>query len=171
MRNWFFWLIIGLLSVIGGILALFNPLAASIAVEQLAGWAFAILGVLQIISAFRQTGRGASIWAGMIGALGVFVGVSLLQNPLSGLVSLTVVVAILFAVTGVAKVVMAMQIRTSRFFWLVLGSGLVSLGLAIAIFANFAMAAATVLGVLLAIELISNGVSLVALAMTLRRVG
>lgn len=168
MNNWFFWLIIGLISIVGGFLALFNPLAASIAVEQLAGWFFLIVGILQIISAFRQAGWGAAIWAGLIGLLGAFVGISLLQNPLSGVISLTMLVGILFAVVGIAKIIMAMRIRATRFFGLILISGIISLVLAIMIFANFPVSAVTVLGILLAVELISNGVSLVALSMTTR---
>jgi uncharacterized membrane protein HdeD (DUF308 family) len=166
MKNWLFWLIIGLISIVGGIIALFNPLAASMAAERLAGWIFLIVGLLQIFSAFRERGWAASIWAGLIGLLGVVVGVSLLQNPLAGVVSLTVLVAILFLIVGISKIIMAMQIRGARFFWLVMLSGIISIVLAVMIFANIPVAAATVLGILLAIELISNGASLIALSLT-----
>jgi uncharacterized membrane protein HdeD (DUF308 family) len=165
MKNWLFWLIIGLISIAGGVIALFNPLAASIAAERLAGWIFLVVGLLQIFSAFRERGWAASIWAGGIGLLGVFVGISLLQNPLAGVVSLTVIIAILLLIVGISKIIMAMQIRGTRFFWLVTLSGVISLVLAIMIFANFPVAAATVLGILLAIELISNGASLIALSL------
>ncbi len=168
MKNWLLWLLVGVISILGGLLALFNPLSATLAAEKIAGWVFLIVGLLQIASAFREQAFGATLWAGLLGVLGLFVGISLLANPLAGAVSLTALIAILFAVVGVAKIVMAFQVRHTRFFLLVLASGVISLLLALLIYSNFPSAAARILGLFLAIELLSNGASLVALSLTRR---
>ncbi len=165
MKNWMLWLIVGVISIVGGLVALINPLAATVAAERLIGWIFIIVGVLQVISAFREQGRGASLWAGLIGVLALLAGVSLLSNPFSGIISLTLVLSILIAAAGVSKLITAYKIRRARYFPLVLISGLVSIVLAILIFTNFQEAATVLLGVMLAIELISNGVSLIALSL------
>ncbi|WP_157014778.1 HdeD family acid-resistance protein [Mesorhizobium xinjiangense] len=167
MKNWLLWFLIGVVSILGGLMALANPLAATLAAEKVAGWVFLLVGLLQIVSAFREQALGATLWAGLIGVLGLFVGISLLANPLAGAVSLTALIAILFAVVGVAKLVMAFQIRSTRFFWLVLVSGGVSLLLALLI-VSFPQSAARILGLFLAIELLSNGASLIALSLTRR---
>ncbi|NHF72995.1 HdeD family acid-resistance protein [Paracoccus xiamenensis] len=158
------WIIIGIISIIAGILALANPIAATLAAEQIAGWGFLIVGVLEIFLAFRAEGWGARIWAILAAIAFVLLGIALLGNPLEGIVTLTVLAGILFMSTGIFRVIMAFQLRGTGAFWLVLLSGLLAIVLAVMIFANFPASVVTLLGVLLAIELISNGVSMIALA-------
>lgn len=160
------WIIIGVLAILAGILALANPLAASLTAEQIAGWSFLFIGLLQFFAAFRREGWGPRIWAILVGLAFVVLGILLLGNPLAGMVSLTLMVASMFLVTGIFKLVMAFSIQGTNGFWLVLLSGAVSVLLAIMIFGNFPASAASILGILLAVELISSGVSMIALSGT-----
>lgn len=100
----------------------------------------------------------------LAGAAITWLGVSLVMHPLAGIVSLTVVTALSFAFAGILKIAMGFSLRSQNGFWVILLSGLLSLVLAIMIFANFQAAAATLLGVLLAIELISNGTVMITIA-------
>jgi uncharacterized membrane protein HdeD (DUF308 family) len=75
----------------------------------------------------------------------------------------------MFVATGIAKVIFAFRIRGSGYFMLTLLSGLVSLALGVMVFTNFPQSAAVVLGVLLAIELIATGITLVSFAFLLRK--
>ena len=43
------WLVVGLISILGGIFAFFNPLSASFAAEQLAGFVFLLVGILSLL--------------------------------------------------------------------------------------------------------------------------
>lgn len=169
MQNWILWVIVGILSVVAGIFALANPMAATLTAEQLAGWMFLFIGILQVISAFRAEGFGAKIWAALLGAVGVVLGVMLLGNPLQGVVALTVVVATLFLGLGIAKILASYSLRNTPFFWAVLISGALSVVLAIMIFGNFPASVVATLGILLAIELLSNGIATIALALGSRR--
>ncbi|MFT6657947.1 HdeD family acid-resistance protein [Maritalea sp.] len=164
MRHWIIWLVAGLLSVIAGLVALANPLAATIAVEQLAGWAFLVIGLIAGYVAFQDQDQNNRIW-GLIASIGIaLIGVALFANPLAGILSLTLLVAILFLVTGVSKIFMALPMRSGNSYWTLLLSGGLSVVLAIMIFANFPQSAASILGIVLSVELISNGASLVAIA-------
>ncbi|MFV0292089.1 MAG: HdeD family acid-resistance protein [Paracoccus sp. (in: a-proteobacteria)] len=160
------WIIIGCLSIVAGIFALANPLVATLTAEQIAGWAFLFIGILQVIAVFRQNSWGGRIWAILIGVLFIALAINLLGKPIVGIVSLTLTVATLFMVTGIVRVVMAFSLRGSPAFWLVLLSGALSVVLAIMIFNNFPQSAATILGILLAVELISNGIAMIALSGT-----
>ncbi|MBU3030372.1 HdeD family acid-resistance protein [Paracoccus marinaquae] len=164
MTNRTLWIVLGVLSVITGIFALANPLAATLTAEQLAGWGFLILGILELFAAFRQPDRGGRIWIILVGIAFVLLGVMLLAKPLAGIISLTLMVAMLFMATGIFKVVMSFSLRGTGAFWLLLISGAISVLLAVMIFGNFPAAAATILGILLAVELISSGISMIALA-------
>lgn len=158
------WIVVGAISILAGIFALANPLAATLAAEQVAGWGFLIVGILQIVAAFRAEGWGGRIWAILIGIAFLLLGISLLKNPLHGIVTLTVAAGILFMATGIFRVVMSFSLRGTPAFWMVLLSGALAIVLALMIFGNFPASAVTLLGVLLAVELISNGVSIIALS-------
>lgn len=163
------WLVaLGIISLVGGFLALINPFAATLAAVFLAGWTFLILGVLQIVQAFRVRGWGGFLWALLFGILTLAVGFVLLLDPLAGTFSLTFVVAIIFLFTGVVKAFYAFSVRpTSGWGWALL-SAVISVVLGVLILANFPVAAVTVLGVLLAVELISNGVLFLLLGLGMR---
>jgi uncharacterized membrane protein HdeD (DUF308 family) len=164
MSSRILWIIMGALSILAGILALANPLAATLTAVTLAGWAFLLIGVLDLFAAFRGQEEGSKFWAICVGIAFILMGILLLARPLHGVVSLTLAVAILFLVTGAFKVVWSFQLRGSSAFWMVLLSGIVSMLLAFMIFSNFPASAATILGVLLAVELISSGISMIALS-------
>jgi uncharacterized membrane protein HdeD (DUF308 family) len=112
---------------------------------------------------------GSSWWWMALLAVVSIVGGVLLFDPLAGMVSLTVLVAVLFLVTGIAKTMFAFSLRpVSGWVW-VLVSGLVSLLLGVMILANFPWSAQAVLGILLGVELLSNGVLFLFVALGLRK--
>lgn len=160
------WGLFGVVSIVGGVLALMNPFGASVAATFIAGWVFIIIGVLEIIGTFMDKEATGKFWMVLLGALAVWLGFAILNNPLAGMVSLTVIVAISFLAAGVFKLILAFSIEDKRFFWLILLSGAVSVVLAVMIFSNFPQSAAAVLGVLLGIDLISNGATLLAVSMS-----
>ncbi len=161
--------ILGAISLIGGILALLNPFAATFAAVLLAGWTFILYGGLQIIQSFSVRGWGGFLWALLLGVLTAVVGVSLLANPFAGAISLTILVAILFLVLGAVKVMYGLSLRPVSGWGFAVISGVISILLAVLIFSDFPSSAATILGILLAIELLSNGVFLLLVAFGLRK--
>ena len=168
MSGWIWWLVIGVVLLAGGIVVLFNPFAATITAQQLTAWIFLFGGIAQLVAAFRVTGWGARFWTLILAAAFTWLGISLLNHPLAGIVALTIVAAIMFLATGLAKVIFAFSCRGTGYFWPVLLSGLVSVALAVMVFLNFPQSAAVLLGVLLAIELISSGVTLISFALFAR---
>ena len=166
--SWIWLAVLGAISLVGGIFALANPLPATFAAVLLAGWTFLLFGVLQVIQAFRVRGWPGFLWSLLLGVLTVAVGISLLKNPIAGAVSLTVLVAVLFLVLGVVKVFYGFSLRPVSGWVLAVLSGVLSVVLGFMILSNFPYAAASVLGILLAIELLSNGVFLLMVAFGLR---
>ncbi|MBY6004295.1 DUF308 domain-containing protein [Salipiger bermudensis] len=155
--------------IIGGFFALMNPFVATVAAEQMAAWFFLIGGVLQFGAAFRAGGWGARLLGILLGVAYVVLGFGLLFHPLAGIVTLTVMAAIMFLVNGVLKIVFAFSLRGSGFFWLSLLSGAISVVLAVIVFGNFLAASVSLLGILLAIELISSGVTMLSYGSYVRK--
>ena len=167
--SWIWLALLGVISLIGGILALFNPLAATITAVWLAGWTFMLFGVLQIVQSFSTKGWPGFLWSLLLGVLTLAVGVSLLGNPLAGALSLTMLVAILFLVLGVVKLMYAFSLRPVSGWGFAALSGVISIVLGLMILSDFPYSAAAVLGILLAIELLSNGAFLLIVALGLRK--
>lgn len=155
------WLVVGIISILGGIFALFNPLSATFAAEQLAGFLFLFVGVLQFIALFTVRSMGSKVFAAIGGVIGVLLGFELLTEPMQGILTLTMVVAILFMATGIVRTISAFSLRGTAAFAPVLFSGIISIILAIMIFSGYPESSTFILGVLLAVELISNGISLI----------
>ena len=164
MSGWFWWLLIGIVMIVGGVAALLNPFAATVTAEQIAAWFFIFGGILQIIAVFQGEGWGAKIWALVLAVVFLWLGISLLANPLAGILSLTLVAAIMFLASGLAKVFFSFSVRGTGYFWPVLLSGAISVILALMVFSNFPQSAAVLLGILLAVELLSSGVTLISYA-------
>lgn len=169
MKDWVKWLLLGALSVLFGIVSLGNAVLATLAVTTLTGALLLASGGFQIIGAFAPgETTGSKIFGLLMGLLMGFLGVSFLFNPLEGAISLTMLVLIMLAAGGVVRIYFSWQMRETRFFWPMLLSGGISILLAAYIYANFAAASLSFLGIMLGVELLMNGVSLMAMALTLR---
>ena len=165
-KNWVILLGLGCLFVIAGVLALLNPFGASLTVEFIAGWSFVVLGVIQFVNALREKDWGGRLWTLLMGVVAFLVGVSLVANPLQGLVALTVLLGVAFVVSGAFKVIVGWRVHDNMLKWIVMISGAASLVLGLMILTNIPGSAAIALGIMLAIELLSNGAATIALALS-----
>lgn len=165
MQNWKIQLITGVLFVIGGLLALFNPLAASLSVELLAGWFFLVVGCIQLFGAWRADDWGGRLWLILMGVVAIVLGINLLGQPLSGLIALTIVAGILFLVSAIVKIIVGLRVAMTELKIAVVLSGIVSGVLGFMILSNIPGSAVVTLGILMGVELLSTGVATIALAM------
>lgn len=165
IKGWIWWLIAGLLSLLGGLFALANPLAATLTAELLTGYLFIAVGAMMLVSIFWDNEWGSRILSLLLGLGLVVLGFGLVANPLQGVLSLTLVVAVMMLIVGVFRLILAFSVSDSRVRVFLILAGAVSLVLGAMILLNFPWSAAVVLGILLAVELISNGVSLIAISL------
>ena len=168
MKPWMKWLLLGILSVAFGVFVLGNTVAASFAVTTLTGALFLVSGVFQAVAGFSEESTFSKIFTIALGALLALVGFSFLANPLEGVISLALLVTILIGAGGAMRVIFGFRMRGTSYFWPMLVSGALSIILAIYILANFATASVQLLGVLLGIELLFNGMGLIVLAFFVR---
>jgi len=158
----------GTLSLVGGIVALLNPLAATLTAELLTGYLFIGIGVLMLLSIISDDRWGSRLLSLILGVAILAIGFNLVNKPLEGVLQLTVVVALLILFIGVLRILFAFRMPTTGLKAMLILAGVVSLGLGAMILTSFPFSAAVVLGVLLAIELISNGISMISLGFVAR---
>ena len=162
------YLLQGILMVVAGFLALVYPLIASVAIVYLLAWILIISGIFQGIGLIgaRQVPH---FWLQLISVvLAIVVGLLLLRQPEAGLVVFSVLLIVYFMVEGMAKVIFALTIRPFPNWGWVLGAGIVSILLAIYLWANLAVASEVLLGILLGIQLLCEGVAMTYLAWKVR---
>jgi len=169
MRTGTILIVLGGVLVLGGILALANPFAASIAITTLVGLVLVFAGVLQSWVAITDSQVPHRVWTGLVGLLALLAGISLIADPLAGVVSLTLLVGIVFLVTGAARLAMAWQLRDTPLYWFLLLSGAASMLVGFLVVTDFGAAATSFLGLLLGIQLLADGIGLIALGVTARR--
>ncbi|MBL3565408.1 hypothetical protein JMM59_10385, partial [Rhodovulum sulfidophilum] len=76
---------------------------------------------------------------------------------------------LLFVAMGVMRAMLSFTFRHTSLFWLLLLTGAASILIGVLIFSNFFAAAETLLGLLLGIELIVDGIGLIAFGIVARR--
>lgn len=162
-------IVTGALTLLGGLIALIFPFPASLAVTVFVAVFFLLSGAAGLYAGVFNRDLPARGWVLVFGLLNVVLGVWLLARPLEALVSLTLIVGLLFVLTGAGRVWYAFSFRGTAAFWLLLLSGVVSAALGLYVLFNIALAAPILLGLLLAIELISMGVALISVGVALRK--
>jgi uncharacterized membrane protein HdeD (DUF308 family) len=167
-RNWGWLLAFGILMIILGVFAIGAPVVATIAVQFALGWILVIGGVAEGIHAFMAQGWRGFLFELLSAILYLVVGVLLLVNPVGGALALTVVLAVFLIVEGIFKIVMALRVRDHGGWGWLLASGILSLVLGFLIWAEWPASGLWIIGLLVGIQLLFTGWSLVMLALAAR---
>ncbi len=154
-RWWLF--AVGVLLIFAGLAALSAPLIASLAVEVVVGWAFIIGGFAQLIYAFRAQGWGGFAWELLIGLVFLVGGVTLLTNPIAGLVSMTLIIIATFLTSGVFKIAIGLQVRPRDGWGWFIVLGILSVIIGFMIWNRLPSSAAWSLGLLTGIDFLCAG--------------
>jgi uncharacterized membrane protein HdeD (DUF308 family) len=169
-EHWKLFLIEGIVLVVLGLLAIVVPPLATIAVAIFIGWLFLISGVAGLITTFGARHAPGFWWALLSALLGIAAGIVLLAWPLSGVVTLTLLLIIFFIIEGVLSIMYALEHKrelTGQWGWM-LASGIIDLVLAAMIFAGLPGTAAWALGLLVGINMLFGGSAMIAMAMNAR---
>jgi uncharacterized membrane protein HdeD (DUF308 family) len=161
-----FFLIEGIILIVLGALAIFLTPYATIAVTIILGWIFLASGIVGLITTFGARRAPGFWWALLSALIAIGAGIILFVEPITGALSLTLVLIVFFLLEGFASIMYALEHRrelSGRWEWMLV-SGIVDLLLAGIIFAGFPGTAAWALGLLVGINMIFGGVALVGIA-------
>ena len=93
MKSHVWWIIGGIIALIGGFFALLNPVPATLAVNFFAGWSFIMFGILALVGVFQLDRGRHKMFMAIFGLAALLLGISLIANPLAGVLTLTLLVA------------------------------------------------------------------------------
>lgn len=161
---------LAILLTIAGFFAILIPFVSSLAFTLVIGWAFTVVGILHFFFAWKtHTTRGV-VWEILLGLLYVLAGCYLFFQPIAGLVTLTLMLAIYFLVKAVLECVQFFHMQPRHGSWWLLFDGIISLVLAFMIWRTWPSSSAWVLGTLIGIGMMFSGFSRLMLALMARRV-
>lgn len=157
------------LMIVAGVLALLFPVASSFTAVMFLGWILIFTGIFQGLSLIGAA-NVPHFWLQLISvALFIVVGMLFLRDPGQSLLTLTLLLIVFFMVEGISKVIFALTIRPFPNWGWVLMSGVVGILLALYLWASIPVTAIWLLGALLGIELICEGLALGHLAWQARK--
>lgn len=116
---WGWKLFSGILGVLAGLLVLdyasSAPLLTAVGLGTIYVWILGIqgmlIGVLEVVKAFKGAGWGV----GILGVLSFLFGLFLVYNPVAGAFALPTVFGVLALVFGIAAIVMAFRVRSGSY--------------------------------------------------------
>ena len=168
--HWQLFLTEGVVLMLLGVLAIVVPNIATLAVEVLIGWLLLVSGVVGLIATLRMRSAPGFGWSLLSAVIGIVAGLVLLRWPLSGALSLTLILTAFLTIEGVASIFFALEHKRelSGRWGMMLFSGVVDLILAGMIFAGLPATAAWAIGLLIGVNLVFGGSALIAMALHAR---
>jgi uncharacterized membrane protein HdeD (DUF308 family) len=170
-RHWKLYLFEGILLLVLGTIAIIVPPLATLAVTAVLGWLFLISGAMGLFTSFMLRQAPGFWWSLLSAVIGLAAGLLLLAWPVSGALSLTLLLVAFFLIEGIASIMFALDHKhelTGQWGWM-LFSGVVDVVLAFVIFTGLPGTAGWALGLLVGINMIFGGWALVLLSLAARK--
>ena len=162
----------GVITILLGAFAIIAPGVAGLAVALMVGWLLLFGGAIGLFAVISAGQSAPAFWWNLItSALYFLAGLSVLASPVAGLLTLTIILAAYLLAGGVIRIMMAMGYRShvpGAWGWLLL-SGIIDIVLAGIIMLGLPGTAAWVIGLLVGINLVMMGVSILMVALAVRR--
>lgn len=150
----------GILLVILAFVVLGHSVLATAVSVLFLGWTLLLGGVILMVSSLFRI-RSGGFWSAVLGgAVLTVLGLVLLRNTAAAIVTLTLVAGAVIFVEGLVRLVSALQNNTGLDRVLLVVSGAISILLGMAVLFNVFAASFVVLGTILGVHTLMNGLTL-----------
>ena len=163
--HWKLFLAEGILLIILGFIAILVPHFFTVAIVVSLGCILLVGGIFLITRAllfFRMPGFGLWLFMGILQSV---IGYLFLAQPLEGIMTITMLMALFFALEGAAKIYFALMMRPLAHWGYVLFSGTTALILAVIVWMGWPGTAEWLLGLFFGINMLFGGWSLVNISL------
>lgn len=165
--TWGWWLLVlvGVLSIVAGVIILFKPGNSLPTLAVIAGIFLLVDGILELVASLMRSTRNRGITA-LFGVLSAIVGVLLIRHPVGGVAAVALLIGIWLIAVGVIRFATAFDERHHRGWHLLAGLIEVVAGIAIVVSPDIGYAT---LAILVGIGFILNGIGMTALGWAMHR--
>lgn len=164
-RTWKALMAVGVIAILIGCVAILVPAVASVGTAIFIGWILLIAGAFLVAAAFTAHSIGTVVLRLAWALLTVIVGLWLIVEPHNGTLTLTIVLGIYFLFMGLTRIAVAFAARGQEGAGLVGLSGVAGLLIGILVLAKLPSSADWAIGLLVGIDLIFAGWTLVSVAL------
>ncbi|MGC0417491.1 HdeD family acid-resistance protein [Embleya sp. AB8] len=161
--------VLGTVLVLGGIVGLLYAGLATLTTMVLFGWLLLIGGVVGFVQAIQARKENAFWLVVAVSALNIAAGIVLLRRPEVAAQALTLFVALLLLGAGMFRIVGGVASMSARMIWTI-GVGVVDLVLGLLVLAEWPSSSRYAIGTFISLALLFDGLSLVSLGLTGRRI-
>jgi len=167
--SWGWFVALGIALIVLGAACIVSDVAATLATVLVFGWLLLIGGVFALIQAFRTRTWSGFFLCLLSALLRGFTGYLLIRYPITGEISLTLILASFFIVGGTFRAIGAGALQFPQWGWAVL-SGIVSVALGVMLLVQLPVSSLWFIGLAIGIDFIFDGSAFIALGSALRRV-
>lgn len=165
------WIVaLGVIFLVGGIIALGSVVAATVASVFVIGVMMALAGIAEIIHGFQMRSWGRFFLWIITGALYLVAGIIAFADPLLASLVLTLLLGIGLLLAGIVRGLLAIRFRWAPGWGWVLASGIVTVLVGLVIIAGWPTSSLYVLGIVLGVDLVFAGVGWIAAGLALRNI-
>lgn len=167
--KWGWFLLVGVVSIVAGVFAIAHPLLVTLVGVIFIGASLLVGGAFQVIQSFMTKQWGGFLLALFSGLLSIVGGLLIMQEPAVGSVIITLFLLAVLVVGGILRIMIAMRHRDLPMWWLVALGGLVSVVVGVMLYATMPWSSLWILGTLIGVELIFQGVGWTGFSLNLRQ--
>ncbi len=162
---WWLTVVIGILSVVAGVIVLIKPSNSLATIAVVIGVFAVIDGIISIVRAITgdTASRGLSV---LIGVISLIIGLFLIRHPVHGVTAVAILVGIWMIAMGAVRLVLVFDAEGNRGWRLLVAAVELIAGIVIVASPGIGL---TTLAILVGITLIANGVALTAAGLVLHR--
>lgn len=156
---------IGVLLIVLGVAAVILPNFSTLVAETWIAFILVSAGAAKLTYAFQTRNDGGFAWKLLLGVLYIGTGLMLLFYPLSGVLTLTLLLGSFLLTEGVFELILAFRLRPQPNWTWALTNGIVTLLLGAMIWFQWPFNAPWLLGTLVGVSILFTGVSRVMLSL------
>ncbi|MGR3661173.1 MAG: HdeD family acid-resistance protein [Paracoccaceae bacterium] len=165
----FWFMVVGFVLIIAGFACIVFPLASTLAIKIVIGWALLFVGVSYLVSAFSSEKKSGRVMNIILGILFIIVGGWMAFNLFEGVIGLTIMLALAFIFQGFVEVSESWKRRPGVGWGWLMVSGIISILAGMMIYMSLPSSAVWALGLMVGINLISSGAYFLAMGGVIRQ--
>ena len=167
--NWLWLVLLGAMLIVAGAAAILVPAVSEIPAGKVLGSVLVVSGLVQIVQSAKMLNWIGFIWHMLLGILALVGGALIYMDPFAGVMAITLLIAIIFAVHGLTQIAFAVRVRGQSGWHWFLVSGCIALVVSVLLVMKLPYGHSFTPATIAGVSLFVGGCAYVAMALASRK--